>query len=469
MLSHMSTPLPSSANHLARADELRKLQRYDLALQEVQRALALDPHASAPHVCAAWILRDQKRLPEAEQAARAALAAEPNDADAQHILAVTLWAQGRREQAQQAFEAALELVGGRSALYLANYARMMTSYRRYGDALIALNLADQALALAPLFADPHEIRGLALRQLGRDAEAEEAFRAALRLNPLSFSAQHNLGLHDLTLGRAHTALERFREALRLNPESDLARKNLVLALKARNPIYGRVLSLMLRSERPAARHWGRWILWSFIGVFALTLAVALVSPELATILGMLWGWGVLMLMAIGVGRLIWFSAIDPVFNTLLLLDPLGRQAVRYDRADGAVTGGVVALLAGLAGVALTVPVLGSSHPLSEAAFILCFDAAVATLLAATIRTTAAGARLISWIGYAMVVTGLLSVVIIRLIYAIDPVSPIAGIMFGLAGLLFTIGILILLLGRIATNVQRRSDKRATRPQRRQGA
>jgi tetratricopeptide (TPR) repeat protein len=79
-----------SHNHLDRADELRRLQRYDLALQEVQRALAQDPHTSAPHVCAAWILRDQKRLPEAEQAARAALAAEPNNPDAQHILAVSL-------------------------------------------------------------------------------------------------------------------------------------------------------------------------------------------------------------------------------------------------------------------------------------------------------------------------------------------------------------------------------------------
>ncbi len=148
-MEQMNTPPLSSSSHLARADELRQLQRYDLALQEVQRALALDPHASAPHVCAAWILRDQQRLPEAEQAARSALAAEPSDADGQHILAVSLWEQGRREDAQQAFEDALALVGGRSALYLANYARMMTTYQRYGEARIALNLADQALALAP--------------------------------------------------------------------------------------------------------------------------------------------------------------------------------------------------------------------------------------------------------------------------------------------------------------------------------
>ena len=139
---------PSSSSpqlHLARADELRQLQRYDLALHEVARALALEPHASAPHVCAAWILRDQKRLAEAEQAARAALSAEPNDPDAQHILAVTLWEQGRREEARQAFDATLALSRGNRTLYLTNYARMMTTYRRYHEALVALNLADQAL------------------------------------------------------------------------------------------------------------------------------------------------------------------------------------------------------------------------------------------------------------------------------------------------------------------------------------
>jgi hypothetical protein len=230
-----------------------------------------------------------------------------------------------------------------------------------------------------------------------------------------------------------------------------------------------VLSLMLRSERPAARHWGRWILWSFIGVFVLTLALSLVSPDLATMLGTLWGWGVLTLFAIGLGRLIWFVAIDPIFNTLLLLDPLGRQAVQYDPADGAVTGGVVALLIGLVGVALTFPLLGNSHPLSEAAFILCFGAGIATILAATIRTTDGSSRLLSWIGYAMIVPALLGIVIIRLIYAVDAESPIAGMMVALAGLLFTIGFLLFLVGRIIVNAQRRSRERATRPQRQQGA
>jgi tetratricopeptide (TPR) repeat protein len=451
----MSTPSLSSSLHLARAEELRRLQRYDLALQEVQRALAQDPHASAPHVCAAWILRDQKRLPEAEQAARSALAAEPNDADAQHILAVTLWEQGRREDAQQAFEDALALVGGRSALYLANYARMMTTYQRYGEALVALNLADQALALAPSFADPHEIRGLALRHLGRDAEAETAFHAALRLNPQSFSAQHNLGLHDLTLGRAHIALDRFREALRLNPQSEIARANLVLALKARNPLYGRVLSLMLRSKRPAEQRWRRWILWSFLGLFTISLALSTLSPDPPAAVGAIMGGYLLVFLLIGIGRAVWLSAADPILNTLLLLDPLGRQVVRYDRADGAVAGGIAALLVGLVGVALALPLLGADHPISEAAVLLCFTALGATIFAAGIRSSTGPDRRLLWIGYGLIVAAMLSMIV-----AVLASSAGQGIIVGafaiLVVLLFPSGVLLYLIGRDRSNAR---DKR----------
>src|SRR4029079_1611651 len=126
---------------------------------------------------------------------------------------------------------------------------------------------------------------------------------------------------------------------------------------------GRVLSLMLRGERPASRRWRRWILWGFIGTFVLTMILSPISPELSALLGVIWGWGVLVLFVLGIGRLVWFIAIDPIFNTLLLLDPLGRQAVQYDKADGVVAGGVVALLIGILGVILSFPLLGTEHPI----------------------------------------------------------------------------------------------------------
>ena len=82
--------LASEPNHLYRADELRRLKRYDLALEEVQRALAINPQAAAPHVAAAWIYYEQKCGAACEQAARAAVSADPNDPEAQHTLAVAL-------------------------------------------------------------------------------------------------------------------------------------------------------------------------------------------------------------------------------------------------------------------------------------------------------------------------------------------------------------------------------------------
>jgi tetratricopeptide (TPR) repeat protein len=459
-----------SDHHLARADELRRLQRYDLAFEEVQRALAEDPRASAPHVCAAWILRDQKRVPEAEQAAHAALAADPNDADAHHILAICLWEQGRRDEACQAFDAALALVGGRSALYLTNYARMMTSYQRYSEALIALNLADQALALDPSFADPHEVRGLALRQLGRDAEAEVALRAALRLNPQSFTAQHNLGLHDLTLGRAYPALDRFREALRLNPTSELARTNLVLALKARNPIYGRFLALVLRSQRATGRRVRPWLLLGFGGLFLLFMIVGVIRPDLSVGLGPLIGICFAAFLLTALLRALLLLGIDPIFNTLLLLDPLGRQALVYDPVDGAIAGGLIALLLSLIGAVASYSIMGDNHPVANAAQFLVVTSLVATILALLMRAKTGVSRKLAWGGYATMTSAMLCGTIAQFVSAGNSDSTIAAILLGLAGLLFMLSLGFFLSIRIATALARRRERaRDADVQSRQGA
>lgn len=447
----------SVSQHLARANELRQLERYDLALQEVQSALALDPQSSAPHVCAAWILRDQKRFSDAEQAARTALAADPNDADAHHILAIVLWEQLRRDEARQSFEAALALVGGHSALYLTNYARMMTNYHTYPDALVALALANQALAIAPSFADPHEIRGLALRQLGRDAEAEEAFRAALRCNPQSFSAQHNLGLHDLTLGRADAALERFREALRLNPNSPIARTNLVLALKARNPLYGRLLSLTLRTQRPVGRRRARWLLWSGGGLFALAIVLSAISPALGVILSPIVGGAVLTLILLGLLGTFWRISVDPIFNTLLLLDPLGRHVTPFDPSDAAVTGSIAALVLGLIGIAITLPLLGADHPATNALVFLAAGGFVVAVFAAALRSLSGWGRRLAWIGYALVAAALLCVVVAQLLDIADASGSVSAPLLTVAGFLFALGVALFCIGYVRAKPRQRTS------------
>ena len=61
-----------------------------------------------------------------------------------------------------------------------------------------------------------------LASLERFAEAEQQFRAVLRLDPRNAVAHFNLGFGLEKLGRHEQAVESFREATRLNPKIDRA-------------------------------------------------------------------------------------------------------------------------------------------------------------------------------------------------------------------------------------------------------
>src|SRR4051812_17885512 len=132
--------------HVSRAYELERLQRYELALQEVERALELDPRSAEAHTCGAWILRQSGRLDNAEEAVGMALGFDPMLPAAHNVQACILWSQGRLLEAEQAFESAIALQGPDTPLYLTNYARMELARQHPQD---ALKLADRALALAP--------------------------------------------------------------------------------------------------------------------------------------------------------------------------------------------------------------------------------------------------------------------------------------------------------------------------------
>lgn len=453
--------LASEPDHLYRADEFRRLKRYDLALQEVQRALALDPQAAAPHIAAAWIYYDQKQGVACERAARAAVAADPNDSEAQHILAVALWSLGKRAESRTVFDTTLALPNGIQAHYLTNYARLLLSFRAYPEALVALDRAEQALAVAPYFADAHEVYGLALRQLGRDAEAEVALREALRLNAQSFTAQHNLGLHYLTRGQTNQALDQFRTALRLDPTSELARANFVLALKARNPLYGRMLSLVLRSQRSSGRRIGRWFFWGFIALLPLAAIVGTISSDAGAIVGAVWAWGAMALLVLWLLSLVWKWIGDPIFNTLLQFDPDGRQALDFDPVDGAITVGVMLALLGAVGVALATLLASGVEPVMAAATSLLTDAIIATVIVSLLRSLSGTGRRIAWGGYLALVGGLLALPIAFVGAALGiPVLP--AILLFLALVCLPFGGVVLIIGSVISKRQRRREQRAMR-------
>lgn len=91
-----------------------------------------------------------------------------------------------------------------------------------GDAEAALALADRVLALAPADHRGWNSRGVALRRLGRPAEAERAFARAIELAPGDPAAHANLGHLLLARGDAAAALAAFAAALARDPATPAA-------------------------------------------------------------------------------------------------------------------------------------------------------------------------------------------------------------------------------------------------------
>ncbi|GAB4211043.1 MAG: hypothetical protein OHK0022_45130 [Roseiflexaceae bacterium] len=395
-------------NHddLSRAYELARLKRFDLALQEVQRALERDPRSADAHVCGAWIWRDQGHLSQAEQSARSALRLDPGSAPAHHVLAVVLWEQGRPREAEPAFREALRFGHADQAVYITNFGRMMNAYHRSEEALA---LAGQALVLAPNLSGAHDVRGLALARLGRHDEARTSYAEALRLNPNNTVAHNNMGVLDLSQGQAADALDHFRSALRINPNDTLARSNLVLALKARRPIYGWIVALSLRMRTQRSRQARRRLI---IGILALVLGAPLLSaivPGLDTPLSMIWAL-TLQTVLVGLGLVVlWRWLGDPIFNTLLLFDPLGRQVIEHNRIDSAVTACFVLVVLGVAmrlGLGL---VLGATHPLADLGVWLALSGVLGLFFSRPLYWMHGQGLRIGWIGYLMALGGCLTV------------------------------------------------------------
>ncbi len=398
--------MPTATEHISRAYELSRLERHELALQEVQRALEEDPNSAEAHACGAWVLREQGRLPEAEQAARAALAADPHLVQAHNALACTLWSRARLREADTAFQALLACqFDPDRALHLTNYARFLNANGRYRE---SLTITDRALTLAPTRAAIHEVRGTSLRRLDDLAGAEVAYREALRLNPRLGAAHQALGELELMQGHGSAAFESFREALRLDPNNRTARENLAVALRARHRLYGLLLLLTLRTT---SRKWSRRIgIGAVLLFFVPPLIGAIFDPRADSESGgpIFDAWIVIVfgMIALFVVGSTWRRIMDPVFNTLLQFDPLAREVLEYDRADGVSVGLMILAFLGLLSFGGSVLVLGVDHPVSEALFMVSLVSALAMFFPYGIRGTHGTRRRTLWAGFVAAVLGM---------------------------------------------------------------
>ncbi|MFP4445106.1 MAG: tetratricopeptide repeat protein [Desulfosudaceae bacterium] len=78
--------------------------------------------------------------------------------------------------------------------------------------------------------------GVALAEKGRYPEAEQQFKAALRINPRYAAARNNLGTACLDQGRREEAIEHFRASLAIDRDYVLAHKNLGVAMRQKGAL-----------------------------------------------------------------------------------------------------------------------------------------------------------------------------------------------------------------------------------------
>lgn len=165
----------------------------DLARQEFEQAVAIEPRYVQAHQNLGYVLRMLGKREEAESAFRRVIELDPAATEPHCSLAAVLQEMGRPDDA-------------------------FAEYKR-------------AIDLAPQAALPHYGLGVAYQSEGRLGPAEAEYRRSLDLNPNLAEAHHNLGALLADTARRTEGLVELRRAVELQPYSAASRENLGMVLQ----------------------------------------------------------------------------------------------------------------------------------------------------------------------------------------------------------------------------------------------
>ncbi|MGA2904394.1 MAG: tetratricopeptide repeat protein, partial [Candidatus Korobacteraceae bacterium] len=183
--------IPAVHVTLARIHEMQG--KHDLALQEFQRALDIDPHDAAALDGLAYAYEHSGRTADAEAAFQKAAALRPDFWDGYNELGNFYDRQSKFQQAIQQYEHALQLTPDNAQVYL----NLGATYLDSGDPKL-------------------------------QADAERALKKSIEISP-SYAAYANLGALYLTEQRYGESVSATENALKLNDHDYLVWNNIVLA------------------------------------------------------------------------------------------------------------------------------------------------------------------------------------------------------------------------------------------------
>lgn len=198
-----------------------RLHRADAAEGVLDRALARAP-APSLFIARALLYWNTDRAAPALQSLEAASKLDPRVARAYLLAAEIQSAAGNLQPMRKLIGRALVLnPRDAEALGLAAEAEM-----KDGRLEPAFRLAEGALGIDPSESRAMEVRALALAQLGRVAEARNAFLHLITAAPEASASRNNFGVFELQQGNAGAAARLFKDAADLDPSNLAAYRGL---------------------------------------------------------------------------------------------------------------------------------------------------------------------------------------------------------------------------------------------------
>lgn len=303
--------------HYFRGNLLLDQGRFEQAIEELRKSVALNPDSSVAHSALALALLRAGRGQEAVKTAEAALEQNPNDDNAHWMMALIRTERNELKAAEAAILQAIEL-DPECAMNRGMLARIYCEANRFEQALAA---ADAGLAIDASNDLCLTFRARALMGLGRKGEADQIAGKLLEEDPEDEWNHCLRGEQLLAQGDSAGARVHFLEALRIEPRNEVARYGLATSLKARSLVYGVLLKVLLRLS--TFRGWAMW--GALIGLFlGLRFGDKFVSQH------PYW-----MVPYEGAKALFWAGLLivmiaNPVFDLLLRFDRDGKHALSED-------------------------------------------------------------------------------------------------------------------------------------------
>jgi Flp pilus assembly protein TadD len=201
--------------HLILVDNYMREGNLLAALDEADRAIALDPTSHPAFATKTTILSRLGRYPESEAAARRSIQLMPEDAVSYANLSDALMQQGKVGPAVEAARRSVSLDSTLSNAWY-NYGVALAAS---GDASTAIHAYEKSIALQPNNIVAMNNLGALLGSTGRLEEAKELYLRLLATAPNSLEARMNLALAYLRLGDRDNAAREREAVRRLSPSA----------------------------------------------------------------------------------------------------------------------------------------------------------------------------------------------------------------------------------------------------------